>query len=183
MKNVWWFHYSNSIWWIGRDYQLQWPIRWSSLFLWRRIIIVPSSNWLGGHPFKVEIGVRAPVGWPKGIFPIPRSGKIGRGRGDERIALFGNGFLGINCCRYSMCALADILCLQGQLPNIFICLRTSVGRGSGSYPACRWFKSARRHQPPMRFSFPFMCGRGGSDRKNTPPFICQIGQAVKSQVS
>ena len=24
--------------------------------------IVPSSNWLGGHPFKVEIGVRVSVG-------------------------------------------------------------------------------------------------------------------------
>ena len=35
----------------------------------------------------------------------------------------------------------------------------------------------------LRFSFPFMCGRGGSDRKNIPPSICQIGQTVKSQVS
>jgi hypothetical protein len=35
-----------------------------------------------------------------GMFPVPRSGKPGRGRGDERIALFGNGFLGINCYRH-----------------------------------------------------------------------------------
>ena len=27
-----------------------------------KLHLVPSSNWLGGHPFKVEIGVRAPVG-------------------------------------------------------------------------------------------------------------------------
>ena len=35
-----------------------------------------------------------------GMFPVLRSGKTGRGRGDERIALFGNGFLGTNCYRY-----------------------------------------------------------------------------------
>ena len=35
----------------------------------------------------------------KGIFQIPRSGKIWRGRGDERIALFGYIFLDIKCSR------------------------------------------------------------------------------------
>ena len=47
------------------------------------IIIVSSSNWLGGHPFKVEIGVRVSVRWPGSLSTqawliIPRKGIKGK---------------------------------------------------------------------------------------------------------
>ena len=41
---------------------------------------------------EAELSIR--VRTAKGMFPVPRSGKTGRGRGDERVALFGNGFFG-----------------------------------------------------------------------------------------
>ncbi len=50
-------------------------------------------------PYKHQVGGSSPSRRTKGTFSVPRSGKPERGRGDDRIALFGYGFLVINCNR------------------------------------------------------------------------------------
>ena len=65
----------------------------------RKIIYAELAQLGEQVPYKHQVGGSSPSRRTIGTFPIPRSGKLGRGRGDDRIALFGYGFLVINCNR------------------------------------------------------------------------------------
>ena len=81
--------------------------------------MAPQFSWLERRPVTPEVTGSNPVGVAKGRFPIPRSGKVGRGRGDEKFAFLGNSFLVINCCRYLNVCLGFSVCShKGQLSNI-----------------------------------------------------------------
>jgi hypothetical protein len=54
--------------------------------------------------------------------------------------------------------------------------RSSVGRASGSYPLCRWFKSTRRYQFPQPKTL------AGTESKHSSPGACRIRGSVAQLV-
>lgn len=82
-------------------------------------------RWSTRRPVTAKITGSSPVRVAKGRFPIPRSGKVGRGRGDEKFAFLGNSFLVINCCRYlNVCLDLAYAVYKDSCPTLFM--------GSGS---------------------------------------------------
>ena len=90
--------------------------------------MAPQFSWLERRPVTPEVTGSNPVGVAKGRFPIPRSGKVGRGRGDEKFAFLGNSFLVINCCRYlNVCLGLAYAVTKDSCPTLFMGLGTAWG--------------------------------------------------------
>lgn len=128
-------------------------------------------------------GFESRRGCHKGISPIPRSGKVGRGRGDEKVAFFGNSFLVINCCGCFDVRPSRYIVLTRIAVQHLICPCSSVGQSDGLISHRSVVRSHPLAPTADAVFISFHVRSWGLRPEKYSPFICQIGQTVKSRPS